>query len=78
MVRRARADDGGGVTRRSELFEPVEVAVWAYALSPPGATPAQLCELIVTALAAQGCLRGHAPTPGGAVGALATTVEDST
>lgn len=75
MVGRARGD-GGGVTRRSELTEPVEVAAWAYALSLPGATPAQLCELIVTALAAQGFLRGHAPTPGGAVGALATTVEE--
>jgi hypothetical protein len=60
---------------RSELAEQIEVAAWAYALGSPSSTPAQLCELIVTALAAQGFLRGHAPTHGGAVDALATTVE---
>lgn len=59
----------------SELDEPIQVAVWAYALADPGSSPAQLCELVVTALAAQGFLRGHAPTPGGAVGRFATTVE---
>lgn len=62
----------------TELFEPVEVAMWAYTLAPPSAPPIQLCELIVTALAAQGLLVGHAPTPGGAVRALATTLEGST
>lgn len=60
---------------RSELTEQIEVALWAYSLGGPCSTPAQLCELIVTALAAQGFLRGHAPTRGGAVEALATTVE---
>jgi hypothetical protein len=59
----------------SELAEPIEVAAWAYTLADPGATPAQLCELIVTALAAQGFLRGHAPSPGAAVTVLASTVE---
>ena len=63
------------MTARPELLDEIEIAVWAYALASPAASPIELCELIVTALAAQGCLRGHAPTPGGAVAALATTVE---
>lgn len=60
---------------RPELADQIEVALWAYSLLGPCSTPEQLCELIVTALAAHGYLRGHAPTRAGAVGELATTVE---
>lgn len=60
---------------RSELRDQIATAEWAYMLAPSDAPPAQLCELIVTALAAGGFLRDHAPTPGYVSGLLATTVE---
>lgn len=63
----------------AELAEEFGVAHWAYALAPLGARSDEVCELIVTALAAQGLLRNHAPSPGGVPNLFVpTAAEEST
>jgi len=61
----------------SNLTIEMEVAAWAWALASPAATPAQRCELIIHALAAEGLLARHSATPGGALFVVRDALEST-